>query len=212
MRNCSQKVGMFIALTGVATAAFGQGETKIIKSVEVRTSRIPAGIHYDLTRTVRPGRIVKADTGQDGILKRTFEITYANDQPVAKKFISQNRVEAKPTRFLMGMGGYGPSRGAFVRARVMEMSATGYDPGVQSNGPNAGRTRTGMRATYGTVAVDPRVIPLNTLVFVEGYGFAIASDTGSAIKGNKIDLCFDRRSVAMNFGRKNVKVHILRNR
>jgi len=205
-------VGMFITLIGVATAAFGSGETKISKVVEVRTSRIPAGIHYDLTRTVRAGRIIKAETGQDGVLRQTFEVTYNNQRPVSKRLIDQDRVAAKPTKFLIGQGGYGPSRGAFVRAKVMEMSATGYDPGVQSNGPNAGRTRTGMRATYGTVAVDPRVIQLNTLLFVEGYGFAIASDTGSAIKGHKIDLCFDRRSVALAFGRRKVKVHILRNR
>ena len=67
--------------------------------------------------------------------------------------------------------------------------------------------RLGLRRV-GVVAVDPRVIPLGTLLYVEGYGFAIASDIGSAIKGNKIDLCYTTRKEALRFGRKKVRVHI----
>jgi len=52
-------------------------------------------------------------------------------------------------------------------------------------------TATGLRAGYGVVAVDPRVIPLGTKLFIPGYGVAVAGDTGGAIKGNKIDLGFD---------------------
>ena len=93
----------------------------------------------------------------------------------------------------------------------MLMEASAYDPSPATIGPGAtGRTAMGLRATYGHVAVDPRVIKMGTKVFVEGYGFAIASDKGSAIKGNRIDLCFDSRSTALAFGRKKVKVHVLR--
>ncbi|AYC28566.1 LysM peptidoglycan-binding domain-containing protein [Paenisporosarcina cavernae] len=59
------------------------------------------------------------------------------------------------------------------------------------------------------IAVDPRVIKLGTKVYVEGYGYAIAGDTGSAIKGNKIDVFFDTRSEALNWGRRTVKIKIL---
>jgi 3D (Asp-Asp-Asp) domain-containing protein len=45
-------------------------------------------------------------------------------------------------------------------------------------------------AGWGIVAVDRTVIPLGTRLFVEGYGYAVAGDTGSAIKGNKMDVCF----------------------
>ena len=60
------------------------------------------------------------------------------------------------------------------------------------------------------MAVDPRVIKLKTLLYVEGYGFAIAADKGGAIKGKKIDLCFDTYEQAVQFGRKKVKVYLLR--
>ncbi|HWK23853.1 MAG TPA: 3D domain-containing protein [Ureibacillus sp.] len=59
------------------------------------------------------------------------------------------------------------------------------------------------------IAVDPNIIPLGTKVWVEGYGEAIAADTGSAIKGHKIDVFIPTRNAALEWGRKQVKVKIL---
>ncbi len=59
------------------------------------------------------------------------------------------------------------------------------------------------------IAVDPKVIKLGTKVHVEGYGYAIAADKGSAIKGNKIDVFFPTKSEAYKWGRKDVKIKIL---
>lgn len=59
------------------------------------------------------------------------------------------------------------------------------------------------------IAVDPRVIPLGTKVWVEGYGEAIAGDTGGAIKGNKIDVFIPTKESAMAWGRKTVKIRVL---
>ncbi|MBI4733746.1 MAG: 3D domain-containing protein [Rubrobacteridae bacterium] len=66
-----------------------------------------------------------------------------------------------------------------------------------------------MRAQKGVVAVDPRVIPLGTRLYIEGYGEAIAADTGGAIKGNRIDLCYNTPGECFKFGRQTVKVHVL---
>ena len=57
--------------------------------------------------------------------------------------------------------------------------------------------------------MDPSVIPLGSKVGVEGYGYAIAGDTGGAIKGNKIDVLFSSKSEAYAWGRKKVRIKIL---
>jgi 3D (Asp-Asp-Asp) domain-containing protein len=67
-----------------------------------------------------------------------------------------------------------------------------------------------MRAGYGVVAVDPRHIPLGSRLYIEGYGFAIAGDTGGAIKGHRIDLGYGNYRAARSFGRKKVTVHVLK--
>lgn len=100
------------------------------------------------------------------------------------------------------------SRSAVPHKRVLTMTATGYGPG--ENGRWGNRTATGTRVGYGKVAVDPRVIPLGTRLYVEGYGFAIAADTGSAIRGRRIDLGFGTNREARKVGRRPVKVLVLR--
>lgn len=104
--------------------------------------------------------------------------------------------------------------------RVITMNASAYDLSFASTGkrpgdPGYGITASGTKARPGVVSVDPSVIPLGTRLYIESldgspdYGNAIAEDTGGAIKGNKIDLFFSSNSAAINFGRRNVRVHIL---
>ncbi|MCX7967909.1 MAG: 3D domain-containing protein [Armatimonadetes bacterium] len=99
--------------------------------------------------------------------------------------------------------------GVIRRFRLMRMVATAYCP-RGCCGSSSGRTATGRKAEYGVVAVDPRVIPLGTTLYVDRYGFAIAADTGRKIKGNRIDLCYPTHREASRFGRRTVKVLVLR--
>ncbi|PKM78497.1 MAG: hypothetical protein CVU90_01805 [Firmicutes bacterium HGW-Firmicutes-15] len=93
---------------------------------------------------------------------------------------------------------------------VINMVATGYDSSWESNYPFYGQpSYIGLPLERGIVAVDPKVIPMGTRLYVEGYGDAIAADQGGAIKGNRIDLYFDSRQEAMNWGMRTVKVTIL---
>ena len=70
------------------------------------------------------------------------------------------------------------------------------------------RTATGTWPSRGTVAVDPRVIPLGTQLYVEGYGEAVAADTGGAIQGQKVDLYMDDVNECLQWGRRKVEVKI----
>lgn len=104
-----------------------------------------------------------------------------------------------------------PSRGESASSgKEIYMQATGYT--AYCNGCS-GTTATGINLRSNpnqkVIAVDPKIIPLGTKVHVEGYGYAVAADTGGAIKGNKIDLFFPEKQTAINWGRQNVKVKIL---
>jgi 3D (Asp-Asp-Asp) domain-containing protein len=152
---------------------------------------------------------VKTQDGQPGEVVKTYRMLYTDGKLVGKELVSTERTEPKDTIFAMGKAGDLTSRGYFRRSKVLTMAASAYDPSPATIGPGAtGRTATGKWAGYGCVAVDPRVIPLRTMVFVEGYGFAEACDTGGAIKGNRIDLCYNSRGEAIRFGRKQVRVHV----
>jgi len=72
-----------------------------------------------------------------------------------------------------------------------------------------GYTASGTYVGPGTVAVDPRVIPLGTRLYVSGYGYATARDTGGAIRGNKIDVWFPSLGQCYQWGYRNVTVTIL---
>ncbi|WP_255286923.1 cell wall-binding protein EntB [Bacillus toyonensis] len=99
--------------------------------------------------------------------------------------------------------------------RELTVVATAYTADPSEDGTYGGRVLTAMghdltaNPNMRIIAVDPKVIPLGSKVWVEGYGEAIAGDTGSAIKGNRIDVLMGSKSKAMNWGRQTVKVKIL---
>ena len=101
-----------------------------------------------------------------------------------------------------------PKMQSYKAERSIELVATGYSPDPRENGGYT-TTATGLPIGYGAAAVDPRVIPLGTKLYVEGYGYALACDTGGAIKGKRIDLAYDSYRLANTKGRKKVRVWIL---
>ncbi|PFD41922.1 enterotoxin [Bacillus cereus] len=99
--------------------------------------------------------------------------------------------------------------------RELTVIATAYTADPSENGTYGGRVLSAMghdltkNPNMRIIAVDPKVIPLGSKVWVENYGEAIAADTGSAIKGNRIDVLVGSKSKAINWGRQTVKVKVL---
>lgn len=89
----------------------------------------------------------------------------------------------------------------------LTMDASAYSSQDPGNGSHTAR---GNLLRRGLVAVDPDMIPLGTELYIEGYGYAVADDTGGAIRGNKIDLAMDSHEEAIYFGRQEVVVYILK--
>lgn len=102
--------------------------------------------------------------------------------------------------------------------QTFHATLTAYTAGYESTGKSPGHPAYGITASGATVkenhtiAVDPKVIPLGSLVFIEGIGIRRAEDTGSAIKGAKIDVYIPQVREAIEFGvKRDVKVYVLRN-
>lgn len=88
-------------------------------------------------------------------------------------------------------------------SKVLTCKATAYHE------PEGSLTKSGTLSRVGAIAVDPSVIPLGTKLYVEGYGYCVAEDTGGLIKGNRIDVYFDSEDECINWGVQNVTVYIL---
>lgn len=103
-----------------------------------------------------------------------------------------------------------PAAASAQSGKTMTVSATAYTAYCAGC---SGTTATGIdlrsNPNQKVIAVDPSVIPLGSKVWVEGYGEAIAGDTGGAIKGNKIDVFIPSQGAALEFGRKNVTIKVL---
>ncbi|HEU5315478.1 MAG TPA: 3D domain-containing protein [Chloroflexota bacterium] len=173
--------------------------------------------------------------GAAGLLERLVHVIFENDEEVERIPLSE-RILRAATDEIIALGRPGLSPLPLAPAlpatpvtpaistipgapevpfrRVVNMVATAYDPGPISTGkapghPAYGITATGIRATYGVVAVDPSVIPFYTRLYIPGYGYAIAADTGGAIRGNRIDLFYPTYGEAIQWGRRSVPVYIL---
>ena len=121
-----------------------------------------------------------------------------------------NKAISKGTSKLQSMekpsGSVSFDRGSSPSKKTLTMEATAYSDGLlTASGLKPVRNPSGIS----TVAVDPSVIPLGTKLYVSGYGLAIAADTGSAIKKNKIDLYMNSVEECYAFGRRPVTVEIL---
>ena len=96
---------------------------------------------------------------------------------------------------------------------VLDITATAYAPGAHDNDQWGDKTYLGTQIRPGVVAVDPDVIPLGSRLYIQypnGHGeYAVAEDTGGAIKGNRIDIAKTSVDKAQDFGMKDVKVFVV---
>ena len=163
------------------------------------------------TSQLRSGASRTVQNGANGEKEVVFKVTTRQDGVELHREKVSEKVIKRPVAEIVQEGQRAtlPSRGYFSGRRVLTMIPTTYDP-YNCGGDGRGLTRTGLKARFGVVAVDPKFIPLGTRLFVEGYGYAIAADTGGAIKGNRIDLCVDSKHQAKGITTyKPVRVYII---
>lgn len=178
--------------------------TRVQEKQLVEVFTVPFKVETRADNSLLRGMRKVITKGVPGQSKRLVRMVYTNGK-LALKTVLQTIVIKPPQNQVFAVGTVRTvSRGGqplnFRDSMLMEASGyshTGY------------RTSTGRIPVRGVAAVDPRVIPMGTKVYVDGYGYAVAADRGSAIIGQHIDLFFDTEREAVRWGRKMVRVYIL---
>jgi len=181
-----------------------------VKSI-TQSEPIPYPTLRKATSQLRSGTSRTVQNGVNGEKQIVYRVYFKTDGVELRREIVSTRIvkHSVPEIVEEGRQDSLPSRGYFSGRRVVIMSATVYDP-YHCGGSGSGRTAAGLQGGYGVVAVDPKFVPLGTRLFIEGYGYAVAADTGGAIKGNRIDLGIDSKHDASSIkNMKAVRVHIL---
>ncbi len=175
------------------------------------------------------GKKIVKTPGKKGSKKIIYNVEYHDGIEVARTVAGEETVAA-PVDEVVRVGTkavqyktaavYGSTTAPTSYKKLITCSATAYDLSFESCGkrpgdPGYGITASGTMAKIGTVAVDPRVIPLGTKMYIVStdgkyvYGYCTAEDVGGGIKGNKVDLFFNTRNECLQFGRRQVNVYIL---
>ena len=235
-RSVTLRTGKTTAASVLETAGISVGENDIVSipaeteltaAASVTVQRVSSDtaveteiIEYE-TEKVNTDKLYVGETevktkGQNGEIRHTYALTLVDGVETERTLISSETVTEAVNKVVL----VGTKEKPVVKAsssapsqykEVITMRATAYTYG--EDGGN--RTSTGIRPYRGIVAVDPRVIPLGTKLYIESsdgryvYGEAVAADTGGSIKGNKIDVFLESESECYSFGRRTVNVYIL---
>jgi resuscitation-promoting factor RpfB len=168
--------------------------------------------------TLPVGKTKLVDAGHPGEREISYLVFRSSDRISQRRTTLASRVlrTPRPRIIAEGIGEYTAlsavaSRGVAgtlkLASSALSMIATAY---TAACGGCSGTTAIGRPAGHGIVAVDPRVIPLGTHMYIPGYGQAIAGDTGGSIHGRRIDLGFNSTAAAYQFGRRPITVYLLK--
>lgn len=183
-------------------------ETKIV----IKKEKIKFSVQKKKNKKLAAGKKKVIQKGVNGLKEKKYENTYV-DGVLTKSVLKSTTIVKKPKKKIIEIGTKPKkvSRGGGYRyVKVYTMEATAYTASPGS------LTASGKPVGVGRIAVDPKVIPLGTRLYIEGlngyknYGYAVAADTGGAIKGYIVDLFFKTSSECTQFGRRKVKVYVLR--
>ncbi|MEG2789599.1 MAG: 3D domain-containing protein [Romboutsia sp.] len=183
---------------------------------------IPFEINIVEDESLLKGKTEVKTEGKTGQNELVYKVTYHNGKQIEKKFVEEE-VSVNPIDKVVKKG---------TKVEVQVASSRGSNTGRKANisttskSPNSSNekhmkvvataytgdsiTSTGTKPRWGTIAVDPSVIPYGTKVYIPQFGQTfIAEDCGGAIKGNKIDIFMNAEDTVRNWGRKTIDIYIV---
>ncbi|MCR4963881.1 MAG: G5 domain-containing protein [Firmicutes bacterium] len=221
-----QEAGVFLGVNdeiSVPTDQYLREDTqiqiaRITKEEVVEEEEIEPTVVRQEDANMASGRTETIQVGESGIRQNIYSVTYRDGQECQRELI-ESKVTQEPGTTIVAYGtkvlaSRSESRGGGVQwsesageknfsySKKLTVEATAYTA-------TGNRTATGTWPKVGTIAVDPRYIPLGTRVYIDGYGYATAEDTGGAIKGNIIDLYMNSYDECIRWGRRSTTLYIL---
>lgn len=191
--------------------------------VQVQEKEIPFKTQYVESEKLNPGVSETQEKGEAGVLRQVVKIFEVGGQPMDQKVVSNYELKSPKNEVIIQNSKPIPKKKVIVQtsepgranvanepvnlsdlkiSKTLNVEATAYT----YTGNN---TATGIKPREGLIAVDPNVIAMGSKVYVEGYGYAIAADTGGSILGNRIDVFFGTLRQCIDWGRKPVRIHVL---
>ncbi|MED3662449.1 ubiquitin-like domain-containing protein [Ureibacillus sp. FSL K6-8385] len=186
---------------------------RVEKVTDVVEEEIDFPVETKSDSSLLKGKEKVISEGKKGKVSRTYEVIKENGK-VVKKVLKDEKILEEPKAKVVAVGTKvvtaQASRGKNARGKEFYVIATAYTPSCNGcSGTSATGINLRGNPNLKLIAVDPNVIPLGSKVWVEGYGYAIAGDTGGAIKGNKIDVLVQTKEEANRWGRKTVRIKVL---
>lgn len=173
---------------------------------------MPIPVQYEESKQLPPGISKVEVQGEKGLLRKIIKLTTVHGKTSEeviyefqvnapkKKVIIRNSSNPNPNPIPSRGESFDLNRISVNRSLLVEATAYTY---------TGNKTVTGVAPREGLIAVDPKVIPLGSRVYLEGYGYAIAADTGGAINGNRVDVFFSNLRKCVNWGRRSVHLYVL---
>lgn len=172
---------------------------RVLEQIVTETSPLAYQTQFQAIDTLELDNTQVIQAGAYGTTATRVRVRYENGVEVSRT-AEDSWVSVQPQPRIIGYGTQIVIRvvdtpdGPLEYWRAIRMYATSYSASRSGTSPSApwyGRTRSGKKLTIGMVAIDLNVMPLGTRLYIPGYGFATAEDTGGGVKGKIIDLGFD---------------------
>ena len=202
-----------VAQEAASPTAFGQEiseqtlENRITSITKVEEKEIPFDTQYIESDKLLPGMSQIQEEGEKGRLRQVVKTYEVGGQPIDQQV--QSSFELKRAKKKVIIRNSKPVIGeSFELAKLkisqtLQVEATAYTY-------TGNKTASGLVTRKGLIAVDPKVIPMGSKLYVEGYGYAIAADTGGDIRGNRIDVFFTTLRQCLDWGRRPVRIYVLK--
>ncbi|MDK2820660.1 MAG: hypothetical protein PWP31_625 [Clostridia bacterium] len=192
------------ALNSTVVAGESIKVTRVSTKIEKINKEIPYRVERQTDKKLEKGITRIVQKGQKGLQQETYRVVYEDGEEKSRELLDTTLIREPVTRVIaVGVLNHVSRGGQQFRFKsAFWAEATAYTH-------TGNRTASGTYPHVGTVAVDPRVIPMGSRLYIEGYGFGVAEDVGSAIKGKRIDVFLENEAACQRWGVRQVKVYIL---